>query len=418
MELSPIRRYLEAEIGLQPESIGIEAVDRIIAAFLARSGCVSPEEYLGLLHASPKDRERLVEALVVHETWFFRDREPFVFLRRYVRGEWLPEHPGTTLRILSAPCSTGEEPWSIAITLLEEGLTPDLFHVDAADISAKGLEKACRAVYDGNSFRESGGVPPEWFAPEEREYRLSEPVRETVRFTRGNLLDPSFASGREPYHIIFCRNLVVYLAREARNTLFANLDRLLVPGGILIAGSAEVPFFQASGYTPVRHSRSFACRKGARMHRPPAVGDPGAGKPHKAGKTTVRPPQAKGPSPAHGAAVSPPAPEAGNAEEMLAGIRALADQNRLEEGLALCGKAMDEGLTNAEIYYLSGLIHFTLNRLDAAEEQFLKAVYLDPGHYEALVTLSLIYQQRADVSRMALYRNRAKKLHAAASPEA
>lgn len=412
MDFSAIRQYLEEGIGLHPESIGTDSVDHTIASLLTRSGCGSEDVYLELLHASAKERERLVEALVVHETWFFRDREPYVFLRKHVRGEWLPDHPGTVLRILSAPCSTGEEPWSIAISLLEEGLAPKMFRVEAVDISAKGLEKARRAVYDRNSFRENGGPSEAWFVFEGRSFRLLERAKESVHFSRGNLLDPAFATGRGPYHIIFCRNLVVYLSPEARKRVFANLDRMLVPGGILITGSAEVPFFQSSGYEPERHARSFACRKTGRIYRPPINGELKTEKPAKVGKAAPRHPRMKGTSPAHCAPVSPPVRTKEDVAGILAEVRTLADQNRLEEALALCGKAISEGLADAEVYYLSGLIHFTLNRLDEAENYFLKAVYLDPSHYEALVSLSLIYQQRGDASRMILFRNRARKLHA------
>ena len=111
------------------------------------------QTYLRRLQTSLAELEELIELVVVPETWFFSDRKPFTFLEHYVKSEWLPNRNNGILRLLSIPCSTGEEPYSLAMLLLNAGLTPDKFRIDAVDISKKALLKATNAVYNQNSFR-------------------------------------------------------------------------------------------------------------------------------------------------------------------------------------------------------------------------------------------------------------------------
>ena len=101
---------------------------------------------------SPRQRQ-LIETVIVPETWFFRDREAYVALVKVVLEEWLPAHGDGPLRLLSAPCSTGEEPYSMAMALFDAGLPANRFHIDALDISARSLARARRAFYGRNSFR-------------------------------------------------------------------------------------------------------------------------------------------------------------------------------------------------------------------------------------------------------------------------
>jgi chemotaxis protein methyltransferase WspC len=103
-------------LGLNTAAIGRAGIERIVRAGMKRTGVVDAAAYLDLLSTSPEEFECCLEELVVPETWFFRDREPFILLKHSLCGQWFPSHPDETVRILSAPCSTGEEPYSIAMT--------------------------------------------------------------------------------------------------------------------------------------------------------------------------------------------------------------------------------------------------------------------------------------------------------------
>jgi chemotaxis protein methyltransferase WspC len=218
--------------------------------------------YAALVTTSAEELETLIEMVVIPETWFFRDREPFVFLAHFIQVEWKPFRGKDTLRILSAPCATGEEPYSIAITCLNCGLKPGQFVVDAADINAKFLQKARQAVYGRNSFR---GTEPEfrqnYFANNGPEYALKPEVRACVHFFKANILEPESFPGSAHYNIVFCRNFLIYLHDQARSKTIAIIERLIAPGGLLFIGHAEVTPTLTEIYETVNHQGSFALRK-------------------------------------------------------------------------------------------------------------------------------------------------------------
>ena len=114
----------------------------------AIDACQHPER---LLDTSSREWAAVLESSLVPETWFFRNMEAFDALAEWVAGTWVPAHPGACLRVLSLPCATGEEPFSIAMCLLEAGLAR--FKVRAGDISENSLAIAREATYRRNSFR-------------------------------------------------------------------------------------------------------------------------------------------------------------------------------------------------------------------------------------------------------------------------
>jgi chemotaxis protein methyltransferase WspC len=105
--MQAVEAILSRIIGLDPASIGLSAVARAIRQRMDACGCPSEADYLHRLDASPEEAEALVEEVIVPETWFFRDREPFAFLGEYAATQWAPAHPHGRLRLLSAPCATG-----------------------------------------------------------------------------------------------------------------------------------------------------------------------------------------------------------------------------------------------------------------------------------------------------------------------
>ncbi|NJL21777.1 MAG: hypothetical protein HC895_14765 [Leptolyngbyaceae cyanobacterium SM1_3_5] len=195
-----IEEILRQRLGLDPNSIGSRIIARAVAQRQVACQIRDRAFYLKLLQISPQELNSLVEAVVVPETWFFRDKEPFVYLRNYLQ-EWR-SNTSDVLRILSIPCSTGEEPYSIAMTLLDAGLSTHQFHIDAVDISQVALAKAKQAVYGNHSFR---GVEERMiqrhFQKIKEGYEVRSIVRESVHFIRGNVLEPQFLVQKK-YQII------------------------------------------------------------------------------------------------------------------------------------------------------------------------------------------------------------------------
>ena len=408
-------RWLSRTLGLDTAALGKSSIERIVAAALKRSGAADTGAYLELLMASAEESERFLEEILVPETWFFRDGEPFVFLRQYVEKEWLPSHPGQPLRILSAPCSTGEEPYSLAMTLLEAGLPAEGFTLVATDISRRALAAARRAVFGRGSFRQPLGENQEaLFHPATRGKRLAEAVTRTVRFCRANLVAPDFFAGEAPYDVIFCRNLLIYLTAGARLQLLANLDRLLAPTGLLFTGHAEMGILQQQGFAAVPHARAFACRRAALAVAATAAPRP---RPAAAPLPAALVPAAPPPLPSvkrkpSAAETTPPRVEekrpAAGARALHAQALALADQGRFVEAEAICQQSLRRGRPRAEVYCLLGLIHEAARRHDEAEACYLKALYLDPDHYESLIHLSLLYRQQGNDRKARMYLRRAE----------
>ena len=190
--------------------------------------------------SSPKEVQELVEEVVVAESWFFRDERPFEWLRGYVRQRLESARARLPLRILSVPCAAGEEPYSIAIVLAEEGFPVGRYRIDAIDTSARRLAIARRGVYSKNAFR--GPVLPyrsRWFRDHPEGYEIDPALRASIDFTQGSILDPQLLKDSQPYDLVFCRNLLIYLIPSARETLLGLVNRVLAPDGVLLIGHAD-----------------------------------------------------------------------------------------------------------------------------------------------------------------------------------
>jgi chemotaxis protein methyltransferase WspC len=416
-----IDRYLYETLGMEQASAGKHAVDRAIKSLMNREKISGLEEFERLFGSSEVQRQKLIDEIVVGETWFFRDKGPFEYLALYAQ-ELI--NAGGVLNILSAPCSTGEEAYSIVMTLLQAGLSPDAFSVDAADISAKSLKIARKAVYGKNAFREpSSENYAHYFLEAEKGRQVTDQVVRQVRFLHENLILPRFLEGCGPYHIIFCRNFLIYLTAEVRKRVFQQFNRLLMPGGVLFSGHSETVFWQQNGYIPIRRERSFALSKSNPVVPSGLAANVSGQKlplTFHTCRTERRPSLNQREVVSLGAekcSVDPvpiskeqerKMPET-SIEPQLQAARRLADQGDLAQAIRLCQEYEKRLGPSAEVYYLTGLILEAGNDLQGAEGNFLKALYLEPGHYESLIHVSLLLQRKGDDKKASLYRERAER---------
>src|SRR5450755_3402731 len=153
MSQADVENLLKNAMGLDTPSIGSASIERAVRLRMATLGLNQADDYEQQLRRSTDELQELIEAVVVPETWFFRDREAFATLVRLVTDEWRSTSSASVLRLLSVPCSTGEEPYSMVMSLLDGGFSPQQLQVDAVDISARALARATRGVYGTNSFR-------------------------------------------------------------------------------------------------------------------------------------------------------------------------------------------------------------------------------------------------------------------------
>ncbi|WP_404423682.1 CheR family methyltransferase [Nibricoccus sp. IMCC34717] len=242
--------YNHSRINLGPDKK--ELVSARLGKRLRATAIPSITDYCRFLQTSTDDSEEelahLIDAISTNHTFFFREPQHFDFMR----DTFLPEmqrrrskENWPSLNIWSAASSSGEEPYSIAIQMLEllGNDTSWPWRIEATDISHKILDKARTAIYKEESI---GKVPPnvarahfqKGFGPHEGSFRVKQHVRDKVHFQRLNLLEGALPF-RDPFHLIFCRNVMIYFDRPTQEELVNKLMRQLVPGGYLFVGHSE-----------------------------------------------------------------------------------------------------------------------------------------------------------------------------------
>lgn len=222
----------------------------------------------------PSPDERLLDALVMHltigETYFLRDKHVFQLLKDHIFQELVSKQlcNNQTIRILSAGCASGEEPYSIAILI--DQVFPAIRKKDIAiigtDINPLFLEKARKGIYSQWSLRETPeSIIARYFIPlGAGAFALSEHIRGRVRFCRLNLMEvdyPARLGSREPFHIIFCRNVLMYFEDRNRSDVLAKLTGLMAEDGWLITGPAETGFVQSPELMSIRFANTTLHRK-------------------------------------------------------------------------------------------------------------------------------------------------------------
>lgn len=395
---SRIEALLHDTMGLDVESIGSVAVERAIRARMEAGRIATQGQYWQLVKDSRAELQALIEVVVVPETWFTRDAQAFVELTRVARVEWGAGGSGAVRRLLSVPCSTGEEPYSMAMAMLDAGFTPGRFAIDAVDISERSIEKARRGIYGRNSFRgQDLAFREQYFEPVAEGHLVNPAVRHGVRFMQGNVLNDGLPAAEGQYDAIFCRNLLIYFDQADQDRTIARLRRMLKENGLLFVGPAESNMVLDHDLVSAKVPLAFAFRKPAlrakvpRLHAVPS--------PVMSSKTMA-------------ADVEPkrlPAMLPANEPDFMDEAVALANQGRLADAEILCEEQMRKHGPSAPLFHLLGLICGASGRTSAADRYYRKALYLDQNHQESLMHLSLLLEQQDDTRGAMLLRNRAQR---------
>ena len=255
---------IESHIGLHFPPARLNDLDRGIRAAAHHLGYDDVDRFVEwLLSAtlSQSQIETLAGYLTIGETYFFRDKRAFEILATNIVPEILEANRGRNqkLRIWSAGCATGEEPYSLAMMMA--GILPDKkdwsISILATDISPFCLKKAAQGVYGEWSFRETPKwVKDKWFIFRDRLYEVAPFIKEMVTFSSLNLADdcyPAIYNQTDAMDIIFCRNVLMYFSRERAISIIEKLARCLTNGGWLVIGPWMLP---ACGL----HRSSLRCR--------------------------------------------------------------------------------------------------------------------------------------------------------------
>ena len=381
--MSDVIRLLRERAGLDAASFGVPGILYALDKRISASGAESPPDYLRRLSADAGEFQELLEELVVPETWFFRELQAFRYLAGYL-DHWRTSRRGS-IRVLSVACSTGEEVYSLAITLREAGFSPSDARILGTDISRKSLAAAREGTYSSRSYRGPDEairtLRDRWCRAVGESWRVGDELRGGVEFANQNLARPDFLAGESPFHVVFCRNVLIYFHPEARRVAVRHLHRLLMPDGVVFAAPAEARIFSDAGFPSLGSDCPFGFR------RPEMLSDERLGNAVRPSATSLLPAPALPvrARPTAGAnqrrvagAVRPSAPAAAETREvasaaaLLAAARQAADNGRLEEANVLCDRVLAQDAASAEAHYLRGLVRQAGSHWSEAQRRFRK----------------------------------------------
>jgi chemotaxis protein methyltransferase CheR len=241
-------------------------IERRVAERRSRSGAADVRAYVALLAGNAEERQALINAFTINETYFFREEHQLAALSTTILPELARDRrPGDLIRIWSMPCSTGEEAYSIAIWLLEHWPQVDSYHIEivGSDVDTAALEQAVAGRYAERALaRLPADLIERYFEPEHHYRRkIIDDLRESVRFTTANLVDAPSMMEQGRFDVILCRNLLIYFDDEARRLASAHLFESLAPGGFLCLGHSESMARISDRFTMVRLPDAIVYRR-------------------------------------------------------------------------------------------------------------------------------------------------------------
>ena len=236
-------RKIERDRGFRCSSYKDTCLRRRISVRMRAKGAGSFADYAGLLDTDPIEYDRLVETLTINVSKFFRNPETFACIATKVLPElWNSKSP--LIRIWSAGCATGEEPYTLAVLCREHALANgDLARLDrvrivGSDVDRDVVSAASKGRYGPSAFGDTPPAVMEKYFPMEHGMRTVAPqIRNLVAFETRDLLEGNGPGGR--MHMIVCRNVIIYFTRATQERLFETFHELLLPGGFLVLGKVE-----------------------------------------------------------------------------------------------------------------------------------------------------------------------------------
>lgn len=360
-------------------------VEAAISTAMTRLRVTDPAQLLQRLIGDDAAFAALAADLTVGETYFLREAAQIEVLRRRVLPDLVGRGGATPIRLWSAGCATGEEAYSLAILLEQEGIG-NAATIIGTDISAAALARAQLAEYGAWSLR---GVPSDVIASSFQRrgdrYLLAERLRRRVMFATLNLAAPDYRAilpVLDQLDLILCRNVLIYFAPEAVEAIAARLHDRLAPGGWLVTGPSDPPLWSSAPFETVVTAGGVLYRRRDTRDwaSPPAVPECAAETRRTASPAaiTVADPLPAGPVPP---------------DDPRPGIRALADGGEPQAALAALGPAIDRYPLDVELHYLAAVLQIGQGHLDEAAASLRRVLYLDAGLAVAHLTLGTVLRR-------------------------
>ncbi|MFT3724137.1 MAG: protein-glutamate O-methyltransferase CheR [Hyphomonadaceae bacterium] len=238
-----------------------------LAPLARKEGLPSIDDLIHVVRSRREERliNQLVDVMTTNETYFYRDKTPFDHLKEAIFPVLGQARKGSRIRIWCAACSTGQEPYSIAMMLdqnpqLTAGVPVEIV---ATDISDRCLDRARQGLF--TQFEVQRGLPIQmlmhYFTQQDDHWRISERMRQMVTFKKVNLMEPNFNLGN--FDVVFCRNVLIYFDGPTKATVLNRIAQSVNPGGFLMLGAAESLVGVTQSFEPAQDRRGLYKLAGA-----------------------------------------------------------------------------------------------------------------------------------------------------------
>jgi chemotaxis protein methyltransferase CheR len=252
MELNPLFDLLKKKRGIDFSGNRSEMLQRLVLKRMLATKCAELNEYFIYLQNHDKEADRLLDVFIINVSRFFRNSLTFEIIGKNIIPALFQEKQKTrekTIRVWSAGCAGGEEPFSVAILFheyMKKNTTEINLRLFASDLDTKALQKAAKGVYVAESLEEvKHGRVMNYFTQKGDAFCLKEEIKKMATFSRYDLLDKNSYTLPESvfgeFDMVFCRNVLIYFELEYQKIIFDKLYKSLKPGGYLILGEAEAP---------------------------------------------------------------------------------------------------------------------------------------------------------------------------------
>ncbi len=262
-EFKLIRDFVEENCGISLGDTKEYLLETRLSSLLSEEGCKTYQDLYQLARNNPRSglRDKIVDAMTTNETLWFRDEYPFDALKSAILPEYHSEMKTgkrRRIRIWSAACSTGQEPYSIVMTIMEfakavVNFQPDSFEILATDISPSALLSASSGVYDEFAIKRGLSKPylDTYFENKGRFWALKNDIQKPIKFKHFNLQSTFVSLGK--FDLIFCRNVAIYFSEEFKKDLFSKIAKALNPGGYMFLGGSESLIGLSEQFRVIKH---------------------------------------------------------------------------------------------------------------------------------------------------------------------
>lgn len=427
--MEQINHALEANFGLKPGVVHSHSLKKAIRSVIEKYN-TSLQEAIDSICKIPIENDvarTIIPHITIYETYFFRHPEHFAWMREI----FLPalerkrqKEQNRFVRCWSAGCSTGEEPYSIAITLYEyfrnkEGWDLEVF---ATDINPESLDIAQQGYYGPWSFREMAHETIEKYfhisngrslsvpgLPQTKLYHIDSHIQQMVTFAELNLHAPQWdipELSDHTFDLIFCRNVFIYLDQDAAKALALHFAKYLEPDGALIVGPSEPWFLNGSPFVPQQITNgTIFIKKEHPVHSK-----------HNKNQLSVKIAESCSALPIQSSEqrhskqiLSSPAPKPSTVssqeskEKEIAKARLLADSGEASHAIGIISNLIQKERTDPELYYLRGLAYFHTEDFASAESDLKKSLFLEPDNVVAYIALAAIAEKQNNKKEMQKY---------------